>query len=674
MTDRDGDPATGSGLAPVERIGLAALPLVALAAVMPFGWDRSGPIRWLALPAIGFALLAAATDRVGSAGRPVARTGGDGPTGGAQPRLAGLAIVAWAGLLAWGLVATVLAVDPLHAWIGTPDRRFGWLTWLLCGALFVVGLERGATARPLVVRATAVGAALLGLHTIGQWFDVFDDGGFAGGRLGGPLAQPAYLGAAAALATPIAAGLALDRGTDPGWRVAGAVGATSGGAALLLSQSRAAWLGSIVAVALVALAAVRDRGRGPAADDPDRLDRLHRLAVAAAVGVPVALVAAVPALRRRVTGAADSGGVIDGRLDEWRVGLRALGDAPLTGHGPEGYRTVFGANVDEAYVVQWGRDVLTDRAHNGLLDIGLAFGAPGLVLAAAALGVVVVGAVRTALVGDPTIVGLAVGVVAYAVGQQFLFPLSELDPLFWLLAGLVVASAASPGRNRTAERRRPATGIGPLPPTARTAVTGVAVGLAVLTAVAGLADLVGDAEVAGAIDGRRTDTTVGSIAETDPGAPAEELDRATALRPDSIRYRFIASRLASGRGDLDAALREVRAGLARSAADPALRGEEAALLLTLARGETDPAAREPAIDRAIEVLDRLVADDPLHPRHLQRLGVALALAGRFDEGEVHLLLAVELAPDDPEARTNLEILRTLADEQGREPDDEGVGG
>ncbi len=638
--------ATGRVLGPVERVGLALLPVVALGLVLPFGWDRSGPIRWLVLPTVGFALLAASTDRATAAG----------PAGDERPAgaLAVRARVAWVVLLAWGLVATVVAVDPLHAWIGTPDRRFGWLTWLLCGALFTVGVDGGPGARSLAVRATTVGAALLGLHTAGQWFGLLDDGRFAGDRLGGPLGQPAYLGAAAALAAPVAAGLAVDRTAAPRWRLAGALGCGGAVTAIVLSQSRAAWVGSVVGVAVVAGASTWRRRRSPG-DDAGRIDR--RIA-AAAIGVPVVLVAAVPTLRRRLTGAGRSGGVVDGRLDEWRVGLRALGDSPLTGYGPEGYRTVFGANVDEDYVVQWGRDVLTDRAHNGLLDVGLAFGLPGVAAAAAALGLVLLGAVRAARLGEPTLLGLAVGVVAHVVGQQFLFPLSEVDPLFWLLAGLVVGAAAQGGPADPIGRPAPPSRAGPRwRDTARTVTIGAAAGLAVLVAAAGIADIVADAEVATTLDDRRTGPAA------DAGAGDGELDLATTLRPDSIRYRFLASRLASRRGDLDAALAEIEAGLARSPSDPALRGEEGALLLERARRTTDPAVRQPSIDHAIEVLQDLVLDDPLHPRHLQRLGVALAIAERFDEAEVHLVRAVELAPDDPEARTNLEVLRSLAGER-----------
>ena len=618
---------------PVERVAIAGLALTALAAVNAVGWDQHGPLRWLVLPTIGFALTARAVGR----GQVV-----PGP----EDRLGRLAMLAWAGLLGWGALAAALGADPLHAWIGTPDRRFGWLTWLLCGGLFVVGRSLTPGGVTALTRAMTVGAVVLGLHTGAQWVGLLDDGGFAGGRLGGPLGQPAYLGAGAVLAVPVAVGTALDRSSPSGWRYAGAGGAIVSTAALLLSQSRAAWLGLLVAVIL---AAVLRRGAGPESGaDHTTVPSSGRWA-AGLVVASLVVVAVVPALRARIVDAGEGGGVIDGRLAEWGVGLRALGHSPLVGHGPEGYRTVFGANVDAAYVVDWGRDVITDRAHNGLLDIALAFGVPGALSAVVLLGSVLVGAVsilrRSADGTQVTIVGLAVAVVGYLAAQQLLFPLSELDPLLWLAAGVVTAAAAPPPR---ADPEPVAPGL------ATSIAGGLLAGLAAVTGLAGLADLGADRITASALD--------------DDTADATDLDGATRLRPDSIRYRFLASRLSSRRGDLDRALTEIEAGLDRSPTDPALRGERAALLLEMARSLPDASPeRGPAIDRALTELESLVADDPLHPRHLQRLGVALALAGRVEEARGHLELAVDLAPDDPTAATNLQLVEQLADGSSQGP-------
>lgn len=653
---------------------MATLAVATLAAVNPVGWDRYGPIRWMLIPGIGFALAALSVDRVTITGRGAgrARPADDGP----KPRrgdrwwLDRVIAVAWCGLLGWGAVAAALAADPLHAWIGSPDRRFGWLTWLLCGGLFLVGSTSGPTLDRATRRGVVVGTILLGGWTLAEWTGALASVGlapqFASGRLGGPFGQPAYLGAAAALATPVTLGVALaagsggvvgdqdreadDHPTDR-WRTAATLATTLGIGALLLAQSRAAWLGALVGIATsAAVATVSSRRAGGSAAAVAARSGTRRWPVGAAVAGPLALIAAVPTLRARLVGAMSPGGVVDGRLDEWRIGLRALGASPLAGHGPEGYRTVFGAHVDRDYVLAWGRDVITDRAHGGLLDTALAFGLPGGALALILLVAVGWSAVRVLARGDPAGVGLAVGVLAYAVGQQFLFPLAELDPLFWLLAGLLTArardTAPAPSRGRS---------VG-----ARAAVAGVLAGLAAVSGLAGLADVVADIDVAQALD----------------ADPARRPGLAQRLRPDSIRYDFVASRIVANRS-LGQALAHLDSGLRRSPDDPALRGERAALLVERARAVPEGPGREEALAVAVDELRRLVDTDPLHPLHLQRLGVALALSGRLGEAEATLQSALDLAPDDAAARTNLDLVEELIDgSRGSPPDSpsDGSGG
>ena len=39
----------------------------------------------------------------------------------------------------WGAVCAAFGLDPLYAWIGTPDRHLGWATWVIFGLMFLVG-------------------------------------------------------------------------------------------------------------------------------------------------------------------------------------------------------------------------------------------------------------------------------------------------------------------------------------------------------------------------------------------------------------------------------------------------------------------------------------------------------------------------------------------------------
>ncbi len=601
---------------------LAAAAAVALGGFDPFGWDGFGPLRWLLVPALGFWAVARSIDRL-----PWLILASDTEGGG---RLGlWLMVRLWAALLLWGVVATALAHDPLHAWLGTPDRRFGWIVWLLCGALFVVAAGLDNRSRTRIVRGFAVGASAMGLYTLAEWAGLAIDVEFASGRLGGPFGQPAYLGAAATLGLPTAAGLAADTDSPAVWRRVGALGAAGSGLAVLGSQSRAAWLGLVAAVALYVL-----------------VNRGHALArfAGAALGVAALVVLVVPALRGRLTSSFGSGGVIDGRIDEWQVGLRAIGRSPLVGYGPEGYRTVFGMHVDDRYVIDWGRQVITDRAHGATVDTALIFGVPGALLYAALLVLAGLAAVRAMRAGSNLVAGVAVAVVAYGLQQQFLFPLSELDPLLWVAAGLLLAGATVQPDAQPSARS-----IG------RPLLKGLAVGLATVVTVAGLLDLAANLALARAVD------------QTEPTSALEAIETSIALRPDSIRYRFIASRLARQSGDLELAIQRVDQGLNRSPHDPALRGERARLLLDRARSATTEPARSAALVSALSALETLLADDPRNPAHLQRFGIALALAGDFDRATTTLQRAIELAPTDPEPQQNLqEVLRLQADRDNRD--------
>ena len=585
--------------------------VAALVSVDPIGWDHFGPIRWFLIPSLGFTAVAIQARSIVS-----------------QPdRFHYL----WAGLIGWGLVATAWAVDPVHAWIGTPDRRLGFLTWILFGAVFLAARLSSSHQRNTLVKAMALGSVGLGLYTAAEWAGVALDVGFAGGRLGGPFGQPAYLGAAAALITPICVGVGIDSRSSAWWRAVGGLGACGGVLALLASQSRSAWFGAMVAGIVWIGLAIR---RQPV--------RLRLAAMGAGVVVPMLVVGAVSPLRHRVTTVLGDRGGLAGRLDEWTVGASSLAESPLIGFGPEGYRTVFGQFVTEQYAIDWGRYVITDRAHSGILDVGLAFGVPGA-LAYLAIVVLVIRAALMAIGGDDLLLaGLGAGVGAYAIQLLFLFPLIELDPVFWLAAGLLVPVRFA---NRTS--------MSQTTPQAMTGAVayGLMAGLAVVAAVAGALDLVANRYLAQAVDA------------TSPAQANQQISNAADLRPDSIRYRFVAGRLARSQGELAMALAWVDDALRISPEDPALGGERARLQLDMARSNRHGSEIELA--QVVSSLRDLVDDDPYNPVNLQRLGVALALSGDLDGAAQAFEYAILLAPDRPEPRINLAEIRRLQ-QQGRD--------
>jgi predicted Zn-dependent protease len=222
---------------------------------------------------------------------------------------------------------------------------------------------------------------------------------------------------------------------------------------------------------------------------------------------------------------------------------------------------------------------------------------------------------------------VAIGLVAYAVQSLFLFPIAELEPVAWLLAGIVVAGVARREEQFALE-----------PPRAVPAIAGAA---AAVTLVAGVLDVAAD---------RDARTTLAAVAADRPVGRT----RADHLRPDALRYRLVAAQALEATGTADGLRRAVHVldeGLAYSPRDPVVRGERARLLLVLAQ---TTGSKTDAIG-ARQAFDRLLRDDPRNAAVLLRAGVARALAGDPAGAESAWLAAERLAPTSPAASVDLAL-------------------
>jgi O-antigen ligase len=455
----------------------------------------------------------------------------------------------WLAFLAVVVLAAAFGADGLYAWIGTPERHFGALAWLLCAVAFVAGHQVDRAAVQVAAAFAGAVAAVWAVVEMFGWEPVKLAG--TDGHSVGPLGSSAYLGAALVLLGPIVVAR---------WRIAAPVVLV----ALAASGARAAFVGA--AVALVIAAALRRRaGR------------------ALVVVVPLLVVAAV------ATGLfTERNGGARGRIDEWRIAVRAIAARPLLGAGPEGYRIVFHEHVDDAYDRVHGRDPLPDRTHDAVLEVAATTGVAGAALYVAllvAVGALVVRALRQ---GSRSDVAIALGLLAYAVQSLFLFPLAELDPMAWLLAGVLARRMATDDELATVT----------VP-----AATPVMAG-ALATAALG----VGALDVAADHDAR---TTLRALAD-------ERLPTGTAaarLRPDQVRYHLVAARAGAARqtpSGYRAALQALDDAAAISPADPVVERERARVLLDRANQFGD----RPSVDAARRQLRRLLRDDP-HNKELR---------------------------------------------------------
>ncbi|MCU1484760.1 MAG: hypothetical protein JWN67_1506, partial [Actinomycetia bacterium] len=172
------------------RRALAAVPVVAVLAIDPGGLAPFGPAKWLALTTLLLVVAAwVALDR--------------------PLRIAPRPTLAWGAFLAVVVVAALTGLDPVYAWLGTPERHLGAVAWLLCAVAFVVAQSTDEAEGRTVAAGAAIAAGALGAWATAEalgWHPLHLVG--AGTRPVGTLGSSAYLGAATALLAPVAAGMA----------------------------------------------------------------------------------------------------------------------------------------------------------------------------------------------------------------------------------------------------------------------------------------------------------------------------------------------------------------------------------------------------------------------------------------------------------------------------------
>jgi O-antigen ligase/Flp pilus assembly protein TadD len=567
-------------------------------AVDPWGWAPYGPLRWALVSTVCLG-IAALTLRLESIDVHKASAFG------------------WLAFLLWGVFAGFGAVDPLYTWIGTPDRHLGLITIVFFAVTFLAGQQLTAPAAVTVLLKTSIIAlAAIGAYTVLEVLDFAPvDLVTASDRPGGPYGTAAYLGAACALLIPITIGAAADRLNSARWRYPGYVAAGLGVFAALASQTRAGWVG-LIGAAVAALATQRQwlRRNWPA------------LAAATAALVIIAVISPVGS---RVTSAFDfREGTARGRLDEWQIGAAVAVNNPVAGVGLEGYRIAFSEGVDADYERRYTRRTMPDRVHNGPLDVAVTTGLPGMALYLTAVTLLVRRAFGGLRAGQPWLRGVAAGVIAYVAQQWFLFPLAEVDPVFWLFAGLLIAVVPAGSYAHITLPRW---------------LWGIPAILAALAFVAGTLDVAADHHVADSLE---------ALAKGDSADALAAANLAAEIRPDSIRYHFIAAAVVAERVTplaYQAAVDRLDTALDLSPDDPILLADHASFNLRLAQVSRDVAL----LQEAISEWEALVATDPVHARYRLELGNAYAIAGNDVDAEEQWLVAADLAPRSTTPLTNL---------------------
>lgn len=551
-----GDDTTSTGGSWYLGVVAGLIPITAVVALDPQGWFPFSVAKWWSTLTV--ALLAAA---LAAAQRPM-------PSAAPLPRLERATIALMVMLLVVVGLSSLVALDGWYAWVGTPIRHLGLLAWFVFALMFAVGRRVGADdeASGVAIRGTLVAGLLLGLYCMleliaGPPVEFVSNSS----RLGGTFGSAAYLGAACCLLLPVALGASIDGAEARSWRIVGALASAGVAVAVIGSGSRSALVGLAVSGVVVTGCALFGRAV------PDRNARSGPV-MSSGAAVTVVLSGGLAVVAATWAGVFERTAGWTSRLDEWRIALRAIVAHPVTGVGPEGYRLVVGRFIDADYVRRYGESTGIDRAHSGVLDVTITSGIVAGAIYLALLGVVCWSAVRLIRRGYNTAsarcIGLGGAVIGYAVQQQLLFPIAELDPVFWLLAGIVVVRArpfSGVHDNVLADeptRRRRQAKIG----TVAAALLALAV---TLSAVSGVRAVAADRLARDAIRASDVDVAI------------KRAEAATRRAPHDIRHRLLLARSHERERSLtgiDRALEGVDAALDISPLEPTARFERARLL------------------------------------------------------------------------------------------------
>ena len=341
-----------------------------------------------------------------------------------------------------GVVLGALVFWAVSRWLTTSVRlHFGGAVFILAGALLaVIGLlgtdwfDKFPALSPVVVRLPKLIRGLPGAET------GFQPNAVAGGLLLFVPLQVALLAAGAHRWVWPRSPRRLSGAWFVGLEMVCLI-LTIG--TLLLTQSRGAWVGLLVATAAFLL--WHNRGT--------------RVLAAAAAGALVLLTVTVGpgplaefAISRSGFGMASN---VPGRLDVWSRALLGIQDFPITGMGMNSFRKLMPV-LYPAILVPLDYDIA--HAHNHLLQAALDLGVPGLIaygsiwLVASALLVAVYRRTSERLYRVMA-AGLGAGLIAhFTFGLTDAIPLgSKVGVLFWLTLALVVGlhRIALPGFTRS---------------------------------------------------------------------------------------------------------------------------------------------------------------------------------------------------------------------------------
>jgi tetratricopeptide (TPR) repeat protein len=236
------------------------------------------------------------------------------------------------------------------------------------------------------------------------------------------------------------------------------------------------------------------------------------------------------------------------------------------------------------------------------------------------------------------------GLIAYGTAALFLFPVAEIEPGAWVLAGMLCRQVARPDELVAVE----------LPRIARLVAQAALGGALAWAAFVGIR--------AGAAD-RAVRTALTDTARGDPASAVRAAASAVDRAPGDIVVRLAAARTDAALGTpagIEDALGQVDAALRTSRRDPVLGDEKSTLLVQRARLTGSPGDWRAAAAQ----LQARHAVDPRNPAVLLQLGLADASLGHYGDATFDLQAARFLDPSSPAPTIDLALVGRMEGSSG----------
>jgi putative inorganic carbon (HCO3(-)) transporter len=286
--------------------------------------------------------------------------------------------------LAWVTITTVTSVHWPTALLGRPQRYEGLISFLNYALIYFLVLQFADHASRIrrlaqslfwssVIVAGFGLLQFLGLKLAG-WRPV----GFEATRAFSTYGNPDFLGGFLIFAVTIALGLALLE-QRPFWRMVYWVGFALNGVTLIVSFTRGAWIGGFISLALLGVAAWRQRAT------MRRIDWVPAgVSIAAAVGIvwrSLSSSSEVLNFGKRLSSIFQFGsGSGQTRTQIWEAAATAIKHRPVQGWGADTFRLAFTKYKSVEYVRIKGGSSGADNAHDYLLQLASGTGIPGALL------------------------------------------------------------------------------------------------------------------------------------------------------------------------------------------------------------------------------------------------------------------------------------------------------